>query len=70
MKMMTIYMFSFTWPWENYSIKFTTGVELDLHKCPVCMGCKIGVDFLGFGFHFAAQRGQAQLVERKNETES
>lgn len=67
MKKMTIYVLQFTWPWENHSVKFTTGVTLDFHKCPVCMGCKIGVDFLGFGLLFAAQRGKVELMERKSE---
>lgn len=64
MKTITVYMLSFSLPWENHSVNFSTGFQLDLHKCPRCTGFKIGFDFLGFGAHLTVQRGK---VEQTNE---
>lgn len=67
MKKVTICTLKLSKPWDNYSVKFHTGVSLDLHKCPHCTGFMVGFDFLGFGAHFTFQRGKVELMGQKNE---
>lgn len=65
--MMTIYGLNAKLPWDAHTITFDTGFTLHFHKCPQCSVFKIGLDILGFGIHFAIQRGKIALMERKYE---